>query len=65
VTLPLSPTEWMPAWPDLTSPRLLPSRALASVWSIYWDWREYDPRPKSRRLEHVMCLALNKITLPI
>lgn len=40
MTLPLNPTEWMPAWPGLTSFRLLPCSALTSVWNIDWGWRE-------------------------
>lgn len=39
MTVSPNPTEWMPAWPDLTSLSLLPSSALTSVWNIYWGWK--------------------------
>lgn len=38
LTLSPSHTEWMPAWPGLTSLSLLPSSALTSVWNVFWRW---------------------------
>jgi len=60
----LNPTEWMPAWPDLTFLSLCPSTHSQVFGTYIGGRREYDLSPRSRQLlEHVMCLALNKITL--